>query len=289
MPDNALERERLRAAAVECKHELTDSDRSLRHIQLPGGRYANVTITAERFEELGAPLLAQTLELMQTALQVAQERSIAIDAVVLSGGASQMPMVEKGLRQLVGDAIPVVLHRPGEAVSFGAARYAGGLNRKKKPAETYSGPNSVSKDEEAETKGQALTPNTVLEQFAEHAFGLRLPEAGRRDGVVRFLIPQGEKLPAQSGPIRVSSASDRVRIELYRSEGSTPPGAEAEPQACASVMRIPFSVPAGTWCEVRLTALEDGNLQVICRTKDGTETVKSTADPWEKLLASEGE
>lgn len=288
-PDNALERERLRAAAVECKHELTDSDRSLRHIQLPGGRYANVTVTAERFEELGAPLLAQTLELMQTALQVAQERSIAIDAVVLSGGASQMPMVEKGLRQLVGDAIPVVLHRPGEAVSFGAARYAGGLNRKKKPAETYSGPNSVSKDEEAETKGQALTPNTVLEQFAEHAFGLRLPEAGRRDGVVRFLIPQGEKLPAQSGPICVSSASDRVRIELYRSEGSTPPGGEAEPQTCASVMRIPFSVPAGTWCEVRLTALEDGNLQVICRTKDGTETVKSTADPWEKLLASEGE
>lgn len=107
--------------------------------------------------------------------------------------------------------------------------------------------------------------------------------------MVRFLIPQGEKLPAQSGPIRVSSASDRVRIELYRSEGSTPPGGEAEPQTCASVMRIPFSVPAGTWCEVRLTALEDGNLQVICRTKDGTETVKSTADPWEKLLASEGE
>lgn len=284
-PSNPVEEERLRIAAVECKHELTDSGRSIGHIQLPDGSYANVPVTVERFEELGAPLLGRTLELMQTALQAALEKGAAIDAVVLSGGASQMPMVEKGLRKLVGDAIPVVLHRPGEAVSYGAARYAGGLQRRSKPQEAYTKTGLENTLPETELPA----PNTVLEQFTAHAFGLRCPAPGHRNGVVRFLIPQGEKLPARGGPIQVSSASGRLRIELYRSEGEQAPGPSAETDDCASVLWIPFSVPAGQPCEVRVTALEDGNLQVSCRTEDGAETVKSTADPWKKLVATEGE
>ena len=68
------------------------------------------------------------IQLPADVLDEAKRKSIQIDAVVLSGGASQMPIIKRSLGEILeDDSIPVRIYRPCEAVSFGAARYAEGF------------------------------------------------------------------------------------------------------------------------------------------------------------------
>ena len=87
--------------------------------------YCEVEITRERFEKLSEPLVFQTLEVVQKMLEEAEEKGITMDAIVLSGGGSKVPMIRTSLEKLVEDKYPIIMHRPSEAVSFGASRFAG--------------------------------------------------------------------------------------------------------------------------------------------------------------------
>lgn len=126
VPKNANEREKIRRVAVTMKHQLTDSNECSENISL-GSDYYDVTLTREKFEELSSDLLLRTISKTYEAYEEAKKRNIKIDAIVLSGGSSQMPMVKAGLHDALGDEnVPVRIYRPNMAVSFGAARYAFG-------------------------------------------------------------------------------------------------------------------------------------------------------------------
>ena len=123
-PQNNNEKENIRNEAIKIKHELTNDDISSCSISLPNGEYAEIEISKKTFEEKSKHLIMQTMLKVSDMLEKAKTDSIHIDAIVLSGGASQMPMVIDNLRLVLeGDPIPIESHRPSKAVSFGAARY----------------------------------------------------------------------------------------------------------------------------------------------------------------------
>lgn len=125
--DHNNARENIRRTAVEMKHELSDEELSRHEISMPDGGVAEIKITREWFEKRSMMLINQTFVLVSQVVQQAKSKGIHIDTVVLSGGASQMPMVESKLKQLLGkEDIGVQSYRPSEAVSYGAARYAYG-------------------------------------------------------------------------------------------------------------------------------------------------------------------
>ena len=127
VPQNSVEREAIRNVAVNIKHKLTDSEEVVENIGIGDG-YHEIVVTRRRFEQLTEDLILQTMQMVADVLENAKQKRISIDAVVLSGGASQMPIVKNSLDEMLEDEkIPVRVYRPSEAVSFGAARYAKGF------------------------------------------------------------------------------------------------------------------------------------------------------------------
>jgi len=89
-----------------------------------------VELTREQFEELITPLVEHSIEICHQALYYSEYPPDMVDVVLLVGGSSQIPLVQRKIREAFG-ADKVVLHpRPMYAVAEGAAIVAAGLTEK---------------------------------------------------------------------------------------------------------------------------------------------------------------
>ena len=224
-------------------------------------------ISRSRFEELSRPLLEETLQCVQNVYKQATEQNVKIDAVILSGGASQMPMVKKALEQLFQEKhIPVIFHRPHMAVSYGAARFARGLA-------------------ERNAKGHNEQTNLVLTQPINFPYGILQDDESPSGGKVVFMLKptSPNKLPADSDFITKNSGNGVVPVWVYRGSRSDK-GDTAPKRHCDEVLRFKFITPPHQELRIRITMEEDYNIRVTCQTPDGKSIVKSTADSVEDLL-----
>lgn len=267
IPKNSNAREIIRNTAITIKHELSDSKNSRQEISLPDGSVATIEIARSLFEEKGRKLLNQTLELVDNVMQQAKKDKIKIDSVILSGGASQMPMVVDGLKQLLSDeGITIQVYRPSEAVSYGAARYAYGRAESPKP-------------EPAPKPKPELSTSTILENYSEYCYGIWVPSDKSLAGIVNVMVESKRKLPAISDEITLVSSGSPMRLRLYRSKEKNiiANTLDVEEQS-ESIMFIPFDVPENAECTVRIVVQEDYNVKVMCKPINGQLIEKSTMD-----------
>ncbi|WP_029165352.1 molecular chaperone DnaK [Aminiphilus circumscriptus] len=117
--------QRLREAAEKAKIELSSMPET--SISLPfitadqnGPKHLELTLTRARFEEMTAGLLERVVEPTRRALSDAGLTAQEIDKVLLVGGATRMPMVQKKIRELLGKE-PTKGINPDECVAVGAA------------------------------------------------------------------------------------------------------------------------------------------------------------------------
>lgn len=105
------------------KLDLSKEDAVYPDILRPGGAgYYDIEVTREEFEEKTRGLLGQTVSCVRSL--VGRHPQLQLQRVVLTGGASQMPMVKDALvAEFSGKGIPVTIYKPSQAISFGAARY----------------------------------------------------------------------------------------------------------------------------------------------------------------------
>ncbi len=268
-PKNERERERIRVSAVETKHKLTDEQDYFPNPQLPDGSYGTeVYISREQFEQLSGHILFETLGKIQNMLERAKELDTKVDAIVLSGGASRMPMVKTALEKLVEGRIPVVLYRPSEAVSFGAARYACGLQANMASGSDKKTPENVA----------SKNPNKVLEQVTEYQYGIWTGSDTYLEGIVSFQLQSGRVLPAATETFELQSRSSRIEIKLYRALDRKYEHDSARMKDCESIQWFQFNVPKNEACQFRFVVEEDKNITVECTLPDGTKLRKSTAD-----------
>lgn len=308
-PKNENERAKIRDLAVEIKHTLT-GDAIYQDLFGIGGQYYDVEMSRDRFEEITSDLLLQTLSKTCEALDEAKSKSIKIDAIVLSGGASQMPMVENALREAIEDkSIPIKIYRPSEAVSFGAARYAYGEKirleeerrkeeegrrrkeeERRKELEKTTGKivikQPINKDIPEPKKKEIIRPqpSKVLEQMVDFSYGFVLGNE------IKMVIKGNEVLPAKSSPIKLAAANGVVEFRIYRSKkkGSFDSIKDIEGEA-QSIQWFRFDFPsAPCYFNVVLTVGEDYNVTVTCTTEDGMRYSKSTADSLDKLYGRGG-
>ena len=274
-PKNSNAREIIRNVAIEIKHELSDSNNSRQEISLPDGSVATIEIERSFFEEKGRKLINQTLELVDNVMQQAKTAKIKLDSVVLSGGASQMPMVVDGLKQLLGDeGITIQVYRPSEAVSYGAARYAYGRAELSKPE-----PVPKPKPQPTPKPKQESPISKILENYSEYCYGIWMPSDISLAGIVNVMVESKRKLPAISDEITLVSSGSPMRLRLYRSKKKNiiAKTLSVEEQS-ESIMFIPFDVPENTECTVRIVVQEDYNVKVMCKPKNAQSIEKSTMD-----------
>lgn len=84
-------------------------------------------ITRQAFEQILTPLVDRTIEVCQSAIRFSEYTIDLIDAILLVGGSSQIPLVQRKVQAAFG-ADKVVIHpRPMTAIAEGAAIVAAGL------------------------------------------------------------------------------------------------------------------------------------------------------------------
>ncbi len=123
--------QRLKEAAERAKHELssaTETDVNLPFVaaDASGPKHLTETMTREQLEALVNELVQRTVEPCRLALKDAGVQPRDIDRVILVGGMTRMPLVQKVVQQFFGKE-PHKGVNPDEVVAVGAAIQGGVL------------------------------------------------------------------------------------------------------------------------------------------------------------------
>ena len=128
---DAMAVQRLREAAEKAKIELSSVQQT--DISLPfitadqnGPKHMNLKLTRAKFEQLVEDLLERTLEPCRVALRDAGLATSDIDEIVLVGGSTRIPMVQRRVTDFFGKE-PHKGVNPDEVVAVGAAVQGGVL------------------------------------------------------------------------------------------------------------------------------------------------------------------
>jgi len=113
---------RLRTACERAKRTLSSSTEAVLEIDsLYEGIDFHSKISRARFEELNADLFRKTLEPVEQALRDAKLDKRAIDEIVLVGGSTRIPKIQKMLKEFFHGKDLNLSINPDEAVAYGAA------------------------------------------------------------------------------------------------------------------------------------------------------------------------
>ncbi|MFC3914655.1 molecular chaperone DnaK [Pseudaeromonas sharmana] len=129
--NDMLALQRLKEAAEKAKIELSSAQQT--DVNLPyitadqtGPKHMNIKVTRSKLESLVEDMVKNSLEPVRVALQDAGLSVSEIDDVILVGGQTRMPMVQKAVADFFGKE-PRKDVNPDEAVAMGAAIQGGVL------------------------------------------------------------------------------------------------------------------------------------------------------------------
>ncbi|MGI6514313.1 MAG: molecular chaperone DnaK [Syntrophomonadaceae bacterium] len=120
-----MSKQRLKEAAEKAKHELstlTSTDINIPFITATseGPLHLDQTLTRAKFDELTADLVEKTMGPTRQALKDAGLKPEQIDRVILVGGSTRMPSVQRAIKNYLGKE-PYKGINPDEVVAIGAA------------------------------------------------------------------------------------------------------------------------------------------------------------------------
>ncbi len=117
---------RLLAAAREVKERLTSAESADALVTLTWGQQLHLRLSRREFEEITAPLVQKTLGPTRKALRDAGLAAAQVDGVVLVGGATRMPHLQRAVEAFFKRE-PLVNLDPEQVVALGAAIQANAL------------------------------------------------------------------------------------------------------------------------------------------------------------------
>jgi len=258
--------QRVREAAEKAKIELSSTMQS--EINLPfitadasGPKHLQMTLSRAKFEQLTADLVARLKVPFEKALEDAGTKAADLDAVVLVGGATRMPMVQELVRQLSGREANKSVN-PDEVVAVGAALQAGVL---------------------------AGDVNDVL-LLDVTPLSLGLETLG---GVMTTLIPRNTTIPTRKSEIFSTAEDSQTAVDIHVLQGERPMAAdnatlgvfrlEGIPAAPRGVpqIEVAFDIDANGILNVSATDKATGKSQQIAITA----TTNLTESDVERMVA----
>ncbi len=191
--------QRLKSEAEKAKIELSTVQQT--EINLPfitadasGPKHLNMVLTRAKLEQLCADLIERTLEPVRRALEDAKLKPSDIDEVVLVGGQTRMPAIQRLVAEFFGKE-PHKGVNPDEVVAVGAAIQAGVLK--------------------GEVKDVLLLDVTPLTLGIETLGGVMTP-----------IIPRNTTIPTSKSQIFSTAADNQTSVEIHVLQGERPMAAD---------------------------------------------------------------
>lgn len=229
---SSIVRQQLKEAAEELKKELSESD--IADISIPDvyGHHIDEEISNKEFNQLIKPLLDRTIIKMNKVLKEANMTKRDISRVILVGGSTRMPAVQKIVKEQIKQ--PYIADNVDEIVAHGAAILAANLF-----APEFDN-----------------TPIEV-EDVTAHSFGINL--RNEHDQMeIYHLINKNTSLPCRGSIIgwTLKSYQKAILMGVYRTEETVPMDKDRIGQ-----LELPISPQSATVPAIALFEIdEDGIL-----------------------------
>ncbi|MHA1741548.1 MAG: molecular chaperone DnaK [Candidatus Thorarchaeota archaeon] len=187
--------QRIRDAAEQAKIELSTVQKTI--INLPyitadesGPKHISLELTRAKFEQMTDDLVQATMGPIRRALADANLEAEDIDKILLVGGATRMPMIQRLIRDMFGKEGEKSIN-PDECVALGAAVQAGVLA--------------------GEVKDILLLDVTPLTLSIETLGGVATP-----------IIPRNTTIPTRKSQIFTTAADNQTVVEIHVVQGERP-------------------------------------------------------------------
>jgi molecular chaperone DnaK len=232
---------RLLREAEDAKRTLSTREHTTITIEHEGN-CVRVPVTRQEFEEMTLDLLDRTRFTVVNLLQDAQMEWSDITRLLLVGGSSRMPMVQRMLEEVSGKK-PDRCLSADEAVAHGAAIYAGLIL----------------------DKAAGSPPKVTVRNVNSHNLGVLGTEKVTGRPRNRVMIPRNCTLPAIHSARFVTRNDNQTNVAVNVVEGGDASGNDATPIGKCVVRDLPPGLPAGTPVEVTFRYGENGRLTVMAR------------------------
>lgn len=252
LSDPRLDKESMQALAIEVeqvKRSLSVRPKASLLVQHEGRR-KSFLIERERFELLTNDLVQRTEDITKGMLKAHQKGWAHVDSVLVTGGASRMPMIRKMLQRISGTTLNTTLS-PDQSISHGAAYYAGIL---------LSGRKLESSSLDASTSSRLQ--NFRQQSVTGRRLGILIRDPNSEERRPHYLIPENTPLPCAYRQTFGTVTENQKRVNLHIVESGATLGEEYVELGTCQIDNLPERLPDRSPIEVTIQYDEQGRVRV---------------------------